>query len=80
MTLEPFGKVGTILDLSCPSFVVYVDVRQIKLLPPFDRYAPKTKSNCPPAPLICLIPDDSALTCPNKSTSMALLIEIKLSN
>ena len=55
-------------------------LRQIKLLPPLDRYAPSTKSCWPPAPLICLVPAVSPLTCPYRSTSTALLMEIKLSD
>ncbi len=80
VTIEPGSSVGRIRDLTSPDFVVNVEEQQIKLFPPFERYAPSTKSSCPPAHDIFLIPADSALTCPNKSRFTALLIDIKLSS
>ena len=37
------------------------------------------KSNWPPVPEMCFRPADSAFTWPNRSMSMALLMEMKLS-
>ena len=77
---ENVSKFGTILDSSFPVFLfINLEDRQINDFPPLDKYAPKTKSSCPPAPDICFAPEDSELTCPNKSTFTALFIETKLS-
>ena len=34
----------------------------------------------PPLPLMCFVPDDSDDTCPNRSISIQLLMEMKLSS
>ena len=55
-------KVGRMRDCRFPCLSVKVEEQQMKLLPPLERYAPSTKSSCPPAPLIGFVPADSALT------------------
>ena len=62
VTMDPLDSVGLILECRLPSLSANVEEKQIKLFPPLDRYAPSTKSSCPPAPEICLIPADSAPT------------------
>lgn len=67
---------GLIL-LIVPPFAV--EVNAIKLLPPLDWHAPRTKSIWPPEPDMCFVPTDSAQTWPKKSTSMAAFMDIMLS-
>ena len=62
MYTGPGVGVGTMRLFMLPSLPVTVEDMQIKLLPPLDRYAPITKSSCPPVPEMCLSPADSALT------------------
>ena len=64
VTTEPGASVGRMRECTPPFLSLNVEERQIKLLPPLDRYAPRTKSCWPPAPLICLVPAVSPLTCP----------------
>jgi hypothetical protein len=42
--------------------------------PPSDTAAPRMKSICPPIPEKIVCPIESAHTCPDRSTSMALLM------
>ena len=44
VTTEPGWSVGRMRDFREPSLSLNVEDRQIKLLPPLDRYAPSTKS------------------------------------
>ena len=52
VTTEPSAREGLIREAFVPSFFSKVEEQQIKLFPPFERYAPSTKSSCPPAPEI----------------------------
>src|SRR5699024_10965092 len=79
VTMEPESRTGRIRDFRLPALSLKVEEQQMKLLPPLDRYAPSTKSSCPPAPLMCFTPADSAFTCPNRSIFTALLMDMKLS-
>ena len=75
MTGPPVVIVFTIFDFDS-SFVVECSAMIDR--PPFDRFAPRTKSICPPIPEICLSPIASAQTCPCRSTSTQELIETTL--
>ena len=44
VTTEPGWSVGRMRDFMEPSLSLKVEDRQMKLLPPLDRYAPSTKS------------------------------------
>ena len=79
VTIEPSFKVGKKRERTSPFLSFTVELQQIKLLPPFERYAPMTKSSCPPAPEIWRLPELSLFTCPKRSISTAELIETKLS-
>ena len=62
VTMLPSASVGRMREASVPSFYLKVEDRQIKLLPPLDRYAPSTKSCWPPAPEMWRMPEVSLLT------------------
>ena len=57
-TVLPEGTQGTMFDLSEPSFLLCVEARQMKPLPPLERNAPSRKSSCPPVPESCRVPAD----------------------
>jgi hypothetical protein len=42
--------------------------------PPREKTAPRMKSACPPMPLWKMVPMDSAVACPVRSISIALLM------
>ena len=62
VTILPSGSIGLISETLVPSLSVLVDGVHRKLLPPFDAYAPRTKSSYPPVPEICCVPAVSEQT------------------
>ena len=54
------GESSAQIRLTVPPLAV--EGKAIKLFPPSDATAPRTKSACPPVPDRCLVPADSAHT------------------
>ena len=57
--IEPGDSVGTMREAMVPSFCLYVELMQIRPLPPSELKAPRMKSSWPPVPEIWRVPDDS---------------------